>query len=99
VGGEEGGRVGGKGEGWKQRAEMTQALYAHMNKKIKTNNNNNKKGIAIPLHTHAPINIGGQFNLSHSGLFALNISKFNQKQKRKLQAERNTSHIDSVICC
>jgi hypothetical protein len=34
----------GKGEGWKQRAEITQALYAHMNnKKIKTNNNNNKK--------------------------------------------------------
>jgi hypothetical protein len=27
--------VGGKGGGWGQGGEMTQALYAHMNNKIK----------------------------------------------------------------
>jgi hypothetical protein len=39
-GGEGGGAVGGKGGGWGQEGEMTQALYAHRNnKKIKIKKN------------------------------------------------------------
>jgi hypothetical protein len=35
--------VGGKGGGWGQGGEMTQALYAHMNNKRKKNDTIKKK--------------------------------------------------------
>jgi hypothetical protein len=43
--------VGGKGGGWEQVAEMTQALYAHMNNK-KINNKKNETFEALNVNCY-----------------------------------------------